>query len=74
MGDAVEVRLAQLEKAQEGLMSVIENLIAEMGSGQEEEDNEEPEASPQLSALVPPVSPAHGETHGPSILQMFSHC
>ena len=71
VGDAVEVRLARLEKAQEGLMSVIENLTAEMGSGQEEEDNEEPEASTRLSASIPPVSPAHGETHGPSILQMF---
>ena len=46
MGDAVEVRLAQLEKTQEELMSVIENLTTEMGSGQDEEDNEEPEASP----------------------------
>ena len=71
VGDAVEVRLARLEKAQEGLMSVIENLTAEMGSGQDEEDNEEPEASPRLSASVPLVSPPHGEMHGPSILQMF---
>ena len=71
MGDAVEICLARLEKAQEELMSVIENLTVEMGSGQEEEDNEEPEALPQLSASVPPVSPAHGGMHGPSILQMF---
>ena len=52
-------------------MSIIKNLTAEMGSGQDEEDNEEPEASPRLSASVPLVSPTHGETHGPSILQMF---
>ena len=71
MGDAVEVRLARLEKAQEGLMTVIDNLTVEMGSGQDEEDNEEPEASPRLSASVPPLSLAHGETHGPFILQMF---
>ena len=62
MGDAVEVRLARLEKAQEGLMSVIENLTVEMGSDQDEEDNEGPEASPRLSAFVPPVSLAHGES------------
>ena len=50
---------------------IIENLTAKMGSGQDEEENEEPKASPQLSASVPPMPPAHGETHGPSILQMF---
>ena len=71
VGDAVEVRLARLEKTQEELMSVVENLTAEMGSGQEKEDNEELEASPRLSASVPPMSLAHGEMHGPSILQMF---
>ena len=70
MGDVVEARLAQLEKAQEGLMSVIENLTPEMGSGQDEEDKEEPKTTPRLSASVPPVSPTHGETHGLSILQM----
>ena len=58
MGDAVEARFARLEKAQEGLMSFVENLTAEMGSGQDEEDNEEPEALPQLGASMPPVPPA----------------
>ena len=69
-GDAVEVRLAPLENAQEGLMSAIENFTAEMGNGQDEEDNEEPEASPGLSASIPLVSPVHGEMQGPSLLQM----
>ena len=71
VGDTVEVHLAQLEKAQEGLMSLIENLIAEVGSGEDEEDNEELEASPRLNASIPPMSPSHGERHGLSILQMF---
>ena len=31
VGDAVEARLARLEKAREGLMSAIENLTVEMG-------------------------------------------
>ena len=52
-------------------MSVVENLIAEMRSGQDEEENEGLEASPRLSASIPLMSPAHGEAHGPSILQMF---
>ena len=71
VGDAVEARLAQLEKAQEGLMSVVENLTTKMDSGQDEEDNEKLEASPRLSALIPLVSLAHGETRGPSILNVF---
>ena len=41
MGNAIEARLAQLEKTQESLMGVVENLIAEKGSDQEEEDNKE---------------------------------
>ena len=52
-------------------MNAIENFTAEMGSGQDEEDNEELEISPQLSASIPPVFPAHGEMHGPSILNVF---
>ena len=52
-------------------MSVVENLIAKMGSGQDEEDNEEPNSSPLLSASIPPMSPTQGETRGPSILNAF---
>ena len=71
VGDAVRAHLVRLEKAQERLMSVVENLTAEMGSGQDEEDNEESEASPRLRASIPPMSPVHGETCGPSILNAF---
>ena len=67
VGDAIKDHLAQLEKAQEGLMSIVENLTTEMGCGQDEEDNEEPKGSPRLNASIPAVSP----THGASILQMF---
>ena len=67
MRDAVKACLARLEKAQEGLMSLIENLIAEMASSQDEKDNEKSVALPWLSASIPLVSLNHGETHGPSI-------